>query len=83
MEKKVIVAPLHWGLGHASRCVPIINSLLENNYTPIIASDGNALQFLKQEFPSLESFELPSYQISYGSNLKLKILVATQLRLNI
>ena len=74
MEKKVIVAPLHWGLGHASRCVPIINSLLENNYTPIIASDGNALQFLKQEFPNLESFELPSYHISYGRNLKLKIL---------
>ena len=74
MEKKVIVAPLHWGLGHASRCVPIINSLLENNYTPIIASDGSALQFLKQEFPNLESFELPSYHISYGRNLKLKIL---------
>jgi uncharacterized protein (TIGR00661 family) len=74
MKKKVIVAPLHWGLGHASRCVPIINSLLENNYTPIIASDGNALQFLKQEFPNLESFELPSYHISYGRNLKLKIL---------
>ena len=74
MDKKIIVAPLHWGLGHASRCVPIINSLLENNYTPIIASDGNALQFLKQEFPNLESFELPSYRISYGRNLKLKIL---------
>ena len=54
--------------------MPIINSLLENNYTPIIASDGNALQFLKQEFPNLESFELPSYHISYGRNLKLKIL---------
>tara|TARA_B100001059_G_scaffold232629_1_gene270870 strand:+ start:259 stop:1299 length:1041 start_codon:yes stop_codon:yes gene_type:complete len=71
MENKVIVAPLHWGLGHASRCVPIINSLLENNYTPIIASDGDALQFLKQEFPGLESFELPSYRISYHRNLKL------------
>jgi uncharacterized protein (TIGR00661 family) len=82
MEKKVIVAPLHWGLGHASRCVPIINSLLEHNYTPIIASDGNALQFLKQEFPNLESFELPSYQISYGSNLKLKILFQLPIIIN-
>ena len=74
MEKKVIVAPLHWGLGHASRCVPIINSLLENNFTPVIASDGEALQFLKQEFPRLESLELPSYKITYHRNIKLKIL---------
>ena len=74
MEKKVIVAPLHWGLGHASRCVPIINSLLENNFTPVIASDGEALQFLKQEFPRLESVELPSYKIAYHRNIKLKIL---------
>ena len=66
MKNKIIVAPLNWGLGHASRCVPIIKALLVNNYTPIIASDGIALEFLKQEFPYLESLELPSYKISYS-----------------
>ena len=75
MKKKIIVAPLNWGLGHASRCVPIINALLENNYIPVIASDGNALGFLKQEFPDLENLELPSYHISYGKNIKLKLLL--------
>ena len=73
MKNKVIVAPLNWGLGHASRCVPIINSLLQNNYTPIIASDGNALEFLKKEFPNLETLLLPSYHIKYGKNLKLNL----------
>ncbi len=68
--KKIIVAPLNWGLGHATRCVPIIHLLLEQNFTPIIASDGNALKFLKKEFPELESLELPSYTISYKKNLK-------------
>ncbi len=77
MIKKVIVAPLNWGLGHASRCVPIINSLLENKFTPVIASDGKALVFLKKEFPTLESFELPSYQISYGKNIKWKLFLKT------
>ena len=28
--KKIIVAPLNWGLGHASRCVPIIKELQKN-----------------------------------------------------
>ena len=69
-SKKIIVAPLNWGLGHASRCVPIIQSLLKENYTPIIASDGNALVFLQKEFPKLESIELPFYNITYSKNLK-------------
>lgn len=75
MIKKVIVAPLNWGLGHASRCVPMIKSLLENKFTPVIASDGNALEFLRKEFPTLEYFELPSYNISYGKNLKWKLFL--------
>ena len=72
--KRVIVAPLNWGLGHATRCIPIINALINAQFTPIIASDGKALQFLEKEFPSLETLELPSYQISYGKNLKLDLL---------
>jgi uncharacterized protein (TIGR00661 family) len=74
MKKKIIVAPLNWGLGHATRCVPIIHFLLENKFTPVIASDGKALLFLQQEFPNLESIELPSYGISYAKNLKTSLL---------
>jgi uncharacterized protein (TIGR00661 family) len=73
-SKKIIIAPLNWGLGHASRCVPIIKALLENNFTPIIASDGAALEFLKQEFPNLEYLILPRYAISYTRNLRLGLL---------
>lgn len=73
--KKIIVAPLNWGLGHAARCVPIINALLKENFTPIIASDGKALLFLKHEFPDLETLELPSYNIKYGKNLKKSLLL--------
>lgn len=75
--KTILVAPLYWGLGHASRCVPIIKSLIKSNYNVIIASDGAALQFLQNEFPSLESLELPSYNIRYpkiGSFFKLKMI---------
>jgi len=63
--KRIIVAPLCWGLGHASRCVPIINQLLKDGNTVSVASDGEALFLLRQEFPSLEYFELPVYDINY------------------
>ena len=72
--KKIIIAPLNWGLGHATRCVPIIKELQKSNFTPVIASDGTALQFLIKEFPSLEFFKFPSYKISYGRNLKWSLI---------
>ncbi len=74
-NKKIIVAPLNWGLGHASRCVPIIRFLAANKYIPIIASDGIALAFLRKEFPDIESIKLPSYGISYTKNLKASLLM--------
>jgi predicted glycosyltransferase len=41
--KTILIAPLNWGLGHATRCIPIIQALQKNNFVPIIASDGIAL----------------------------------------
>ena len=76
-RKKILVAPLNWGLGHATRCIPIINALLENNFEVFIASDGVALALLQKEFPQLQSFELSSYKIKYaqkGQHFKLKMI---------
>ena len=72
-----MVAPLHWGLGHATRCIPIIRALLQDSYEVLLASDGSALLLLRKEFPSLPFLELPSYNISYpkkGRNFKWKLL---------
>lgn len=69
MGKKVLVAPLNWGLGHATRCVPIIRLLLERGHTVFIGSDGDSLLLLKKEFPALTFFELPSYSIQYSRNI--------------
>lgn len=78
--KRILVAPLNWGLGHATRCIPIINALIKHNFEPLIASDGDALQLLKKEFPKVETIELPSYQITYpkkATSFKLKMLKNT------
>jgi len=79
MKKKILVAPLNWGLGHATRCIPIIKSLIANKYEPILASDGDALILLQKEFPTLTSYQLPSYNIEYSktNNLKHKLLLNT------
>lgn len=76
-NKTILVAPLNWGLGHATRCIPIIKALQENNFIPIIASDGIALALLRKEFPYVQTLELPSYHIEYaknGKNFKWKLI---------
>ena len=69
-NKTILVAPLNWGLGHATRCIPIIRALLQQSFKVVIASDGTALELLRKEFPSLPFVELPSYDISYPKNGK-------------
>lgn len=75
-NKKILVAPLNWGLGHASRCIPLIDRLRKQGNAIAIASDGVALQLLKKNYPKIASFELPSYDISYRyTSMELNMLI--------
>lgn len=73
-RKKILVCPLNWGLGHATRCIPIIRELHNQGLAVSLASDGRALSLLKEEFPGLECFELPAYKVTYRtSNMYLNL----------
>lgn len=63
-----MVCPLDWGLGHATRCVPLINQFLNEGHEVIIGADKNPLAFLKQEFPTLKTIVIPGVEIDYGEN---------------
>ena len=69
MTKKpasVLVAPLNWGLGHATRCVPIIRKYMDEGRRVVIAADGTALAWLKKEFPETETIRFPGFSIRYS-----------------
>ena len=73
----VIVAPLNWGLGHASRCIPVIHWLIQHCAQVIIASDGESLELLKKEFPQLTFESCPGYNIRYKyENILVNMLMA-------
>jgi uncharacterized protein (TIGR00661 family) len=63
---RILVAPLDWGLGHATRCVPVIQELLRQDHEVSIASDGAPGSLLRQEFPDLSFLPLPGYGVKYG-----------------
>ena len=60
-----LIAVLDWGLGHASRCVSVIEQLIDAGQEVTVASAGKALLFLREHFPALHFVELPAYNIRY------------------
>jgi len=64
--KKLLVAPLDWGLGHATRCVPVIRDLLNNHCEVWLAGEGAQEKLLREEFPLLPFLPLKGYRIKYA-----------------
>ncbi|WP_343667319.1 glycosyltransferase [Chitinophaga sp.] len=65
-RKTVLVVPLDWGLGHATRDIPIIHELLNAGCNVVIAAEGKHAALLGQEFPQLTILPLPGYRIQYA-----------------
>ena len=64
--KNVLVAPLDWGLGHATRCIPLIRALINAGFEVILAAENTQATLLKTEFPSLTCLALAGYRVKYS-----------------
>ena len=81
--KKLLVSPLDWGLGHATRCVPVIRDLINNHCEVWLAGEGVQEKLLRKEFPSLHFLPLKGYRIKYakaGLTGKLLLQIPSILR---
>jgi len=65
-RKKILFCPLDWGLGHASRDIPIIDLLKENNFDIYIAGSFKILDFLKKEVSGAKFIEFGNYKVKYS-----------------
>ena len=63
---KILIAPMNWGLGHASRCIPLINKYVADGCEVVIAGDGESLALLRKHFPELRSIVFPSLNLKYS-----------------
>ncbi len=66
VQKKVLVVPLDWGLGHATRDIPLIHELLNAGCEVLIAAEGKHAALLSREFPQITILPLPGYHIQYS-----------------
>ena len=78
LGKNVLICPLNWGLGHATRCVPIINGIIELGHNPILVADKAPLSFLQKAFPDVEIIKLPGFDPIYskGNSQVFKLLTS-------
>lgn len=74
----MLVAPLDWGLGHATRCIPIVKELMSQNVEVLIAADGRPFDLLKKEFPLLTLIRLPGYSVAYSDDKRIALKVVQQ-----
>lgn len=72
-NKTIFFSVLNWGIGHATRSIPIIQHYLDLGNSIIIFSDGEAYKLLALQFPELIIHVLPSYNVQYKLNKLLFI----------
>ena len=75
-QKTILICPLDWGIGHASRCVPVIRCLHQLGHRVVIAADNKPLALLQSVFPNNEFVRFPGYVPTYskGNSLVFKMI---------
>lgn len=65
-KQRILIVPLDWGLGHATRCIPIIRQEMEKGNTVLLAGNGRSKEILKRTFPHLQFVaDPPDYAVTY------------------
>ena len=63
--RRILLSPLNWGLGHVSRCIPLINELLSLENTVIVAGDKDQQAVFRQYFPDLKYIDHEGYPFNF------------------
>ena len=73
-----MVTALDWGLGHATRCIPVIRALQGEGCEVLLCGSGDSLLLLRKEFAGLPFFGLPGYAPRYprkGGSMTLSMML--------
>ena len=64
--KHILIAPLDWGLGHTTRCIPIIRHLLKKGHQVTLAGNKTQQDFVRKVFEEISTVHLEGYNIQYS-----------------
>ncbi len=67
-RETALICPLDWGIGHATRCVPVISKLQALGFKVVVAASGRPLEFIRKEYPGISFIDFPGTNIHYPRN---------------
>lgn len=73
-KENILICPLNWGLGHATRDIPIIKYILAQNKNVIIGGNGQTIELLKKYFPDLQYIKIYSPSVFYGKKKSFSLI---------
>lgn len=69
-HKRILLAPLDWGMGHTTRCVPLIQYLYKNGHSVVFAGNEWQRNYITKTFPAIETIHLEGYNVHYSQSGK-------------
>jgi glycosyl transferase family 28 len=64
--KYILFAPLDWGLGHTTRCIPLIRCIQSLGHIPVVAGNASQRTFIEETFSDIDFIHLDGYNIRYS-----------------
>ncbi len=65
-DKRVLLSPLNWGMGHVSRCIGLIHQLLDQNNEFVLACNAEQGAIFKEYFPAITIENHEGYPFEFG-----------------
>lgn len=64
--KNILIAPLDWGLGHTTRCVPLIRYIQGLGHKVFVAGNEWQRSFIREIFDHISIIDLGGYDVTYS-----------------
>jgi uncharacterized protein (TIGR00661 family) len=79
-NKTALLSMLDWGLGHTTRCIPIIQQLQNNHIQVFVACNATQQKIIEQTCSQILFFNLKGYQVRYSKyKWQLPLYIIAQL----
>jgi uncharacterized protein (TIGR00661 family) len=79
IARNILIAPLDWGLGHTTRCIPVIQELLLRGHRVTMACNDFQRQFVESYDLNIRFVHLEGYDVSYHNKGSMVIKMAGQI----
>jgi predicted glycosyltransferase len=67
-QKTILICPLNWGLGHATRDIPIIRRLQAMGYKVVVATESPLTELINEAIPGLTFEDFPGPKVTYSKS---------------